>query len=380
MKPFRGTRLSRSAPSVAVAAFASGLGLLAMGDPAPADRPNLGPGESNWAPSAELDPLVLTTTDLSVLTPQDLVDALVGVGATTSNVSFTGASIAAGTFTGGTGIIGFESGIMLGSGNIASIPGPNMSDNTTTSNGVPGDPDLDVLLGPPFTTFDATVLEFDFECTGVQTIQFQYVFTSEEYNEWVFTDFNDVFGFFLNGANIAIVPGDVVPVAIDNVNCGNPLLPPTGGNNCNLYINNDVDDGGGAINTEMDGLTLVFTATAHLNPGLNHIKLAIADAGDTGLDSNVFLQGGSFACQAPTGACCDESAGSCADDVLEVDCQGPSDVWSVGLTCSQVNCGQSPPPIPTVSEWGVVVMGLLLSTAATIVLRRRRAMTRHATD
>jgi hypothetical protein len=45
----------------------------------------------------------------------------------------------------------------------------------------------------------------------------------------------------------------------------------------------------------MDGLTTVFTATAPVNVGaLNRIKLAIADAGDHFLDSNVFLQCGSF--------------------------------------------------------------------------------------
>ncbi len=32
-----------------------------------------------------------------------------------------------------------------------------------------------------------------------------------------------------------------------------------------------------------------------------------------------------------------------------------------------------PPPIPTVSEWGLIVMTLLLLTAGTIVIRRYKA-------
>jgi hypothetical protein len=55
-------------------------------------------------------------------------------------------------------------------------------------------------------TFDATVLEFDFVPT-FSTVQFQYVFSSEEYSDFSNTSFNDVFAFFVNGVNIAVVPG-----------------------------------------------------------------------------------------------------------------------------------------------------------------------------
>ena len=72
---------------------------------------------------------------------------------------------------------------------------------------------------------------------------------------------------------------------------------------------------------------------------MNHIKLAVADAGDQVLDSNVFIQGQSFSCGVPTGACCDRSTGTptCTDNVPQAACQGPSQVWSVGLACSQLN-------------------------------------------
>jgi hypothetical protein len=267
------------------------------------ERPTINAGESNWnaSKSNTKSTKSILTTDLNVLTPTDLVNALIGSSSnapTVSNISYNGAAIAAGTFSGGLDAIGFENGIILSSGNIASVVGPNIADGTSTNNGLAGDPDLDALI-PGYATFDATILEFDFECTELQVISFQYVFTSEEYNEYVNSAFNDVFGFFVNGVNIALIPGTSTPVSINNINCGNPYNPPSGGSYCEYFRNNDLSDGGGSIDTEMDGLTIVFYATANVNPGLNHIKLAIADAGDRVLDSDVFIKGESFVCEPP---------------------------------------------------------------------------------
>jgi hypothetical protein len=241
------------------------------------------------------------------------VQALVGTQVQIANATISAAGTAAGTFVGGSGVIGFDSGVILGTGDIAYVTGPNAYDNITGSNGFPGDPTLDSLI-PGYSTLDAAVLEFDFFCETLSSFTFQYVFASEEYNEWVDSSYNDVFGFFLDGNavgdNIAIVPGFCsdpgLPVAINNVNCGNPYSGV--GPNCGCYHNNDLDDGGGAIDTEMDGLTSIFFATATVSPGAwHHIKLAIADAGDRNLDSNVFIKGESFDCGgAPqVGACCD---------------------------------------------------------------------------
>jgi hypothetical protein len=269
-------------------------------------RPRLARGQTtNWTPHAGANALVggLVTQNIGPgLTPAQLATTILGAGVAIQNVTFTGANVAAGTFQGGTGIIGFESGIVLSTGDMNSIVGPNVSDSTTTINGTPGDPQLDALI-PGYTTFDSCVLEFDFACPQTQTLSFQFVFASEEFNEWVNSPYNDVFGFFVNGVNIAIVPGTTTtPVSINNVNCNNPYAPPTGAH-CSQYLNNDLTDGGGTINTEMDGLTLVFTATANVNPGWNHIKLAIADAGDQVLDSNVFIRAGSLTCGTPGPVC-----------------------------------------------------------------------------
>lgn len=246
----------------------------------------------------------------------------------------------AGVFSGALNVIGFDSGIILSSGDIAGLAGPNQSDSFTTDSNRDGDPDLDALI-PGYQTFDATVLEFDFECATAQEISFQYVFASEEYNEYVDSPFNDVFGFFLNGVNIATVPlgcSDAgIPVAINNLNCGNPYAG--SGPNCDCYRNNDLDDGGGAINTEMDGLTQVFFATGTIQPGLNHLKIAIADAGDHILDSNVMIRCQSFVCGGPavTGACC--LPGDLCVTLAEGDCLENLGDWKGALVpCSPDPC------------------------------------------
>lgn len=234
----------------------------------------------------------LSTSDLSTgITPAQLAQFLLGEDVEIKNVKFTGAQKAAGTFTGGTGIIGFNSGIILSSGDIANVVGPNKEDGVTGSNGTDGDVDLDKLI-PDYETEDAAVLEFDFIPVH-ETAMFKYVFSSDEYNEYVNSSYNDVFGFFINGSNMALIPGTSTPVSINNVNGGDPIG--TDASNSQYYRNNDLDDGGSTINTEMDGLTVVLTVQALVKKGeLNHIKMAIADAGDSSLDSNVFIQAGSF--------------------------------------------------------------------------------------
>ena len=238
----------------------------------------------------------LVTDDLrdQALTASDLAQALVGTGVSISNVTYTGAPIAAGTFKGGASIIGFDSGIILSNGAVSNVIGPNCDTGITWVNNTAGDADLTAIIGQQ--TNDAAVLEFDFNPSS-PTIRFQYVFASDEYQEFVF-DFNDVFAFFVNGTNIALIPQTNTIVSINNVNNGstdpaNLGIPPV---NPSFYVNNDFQFPTAApFNTEMDGLTVVLTATAKVNPGVNnHIKLAVADALDFVYDSNVFIKGGSL--------------------------------------------------------------------------------------
>ncbi|HMD86779.1 MAG TPA: choice-of-anchor L domain-containing protein, partial [Terriglobia bacterium] len=234
----------------------------------------------------------LTVTDLNnpTLTVADLANTILGPGVVASNIKFTGAPIAAGTFTGGANVIGFDSGIILSDGSANNVIGPNCDSGITGINEQPGDTDLSNLIDD--VTNDAAVLEFDF-VPQASTLTFQYVWASDEYNQYVY-QFNDVFGFFVNGTNIALVPGTDVPVSINDVNDGNPLG--TNPTNPQFYLNNDFQYPTLApFDTEMNGLTVVLTAQATVNPGvINHIKLAVADAIDFILDSNVFIKAASI--------------------------------------------------------------------------------------
>lgn len=230
------------------------------------------------------------------VTPNDdagsLTSTLLGPGITVSgSPSLTGTSLQSGTFSGGNASgIGMSQGILLTTGYAEDAEGPNGSDNHSRDLGTAGDSDLTTLAG--FSTFDANVLEFDFESAGGDLF-FNFVFASEEYNEYVNSQFNDVFAFFLDGTNIALIPGTDTPVAINNVNGGNPLG--TDASHPELYNNNDLDDGGPFYDLEYDGFTDVLTAQAlDLSPGSHTMRLAVADTSDHILDSGVFLEAGSF--------------------------------------------------------------------------------------
>jgi len=231
-----------------------------------------------------------------------LANALGGPGVTISGATLTGDATQQGTFTGGASAgIGIANGVILTSGNATFAPGPNNDDAKTGVTNTGSDPSLvGLTTGGTGTIRDANVLQFNFTTT-TGNLFFKYVFGSDEYNEFVDSTFNDVFGFFVDGTNIAIVPNTTsTPVAINNVNCGNPFNA-AGGINCALFNNNDPSDGGPFFNVQYDGFTDVFTASiTGLSTTASHtIKLAVGDVSDTNFDSAVFLQASSFIAQQP---------------------------------------------------------------------------------
>ena len=153
------------------------------------------------------------TTDNSP-TPEELVARLVGPDVQVSNIVFTGTATQRGNFVNNNGNLTIGEGIVLSTGNIALMAGPNTTGSAGEIVGGGGYPDLTPLGGQ--NTNDAAVLEFDFIATG-DSLSFNFCFGSEEYNEWVDSGFNDVFGLFLdgpgitgtfqnNGINLATVP------------------------------------------------------------------------------------------------------------------------------------------------------------------------------
>jgi len=226
------------------------------------------------------------------------------------NISFTGDPGAVGYFNGGY-IFGFyrPQGIVMSSGFVEDLDGGNNCDSYANGN-TSGGSDSDLAAASGESIQDACIIEFDFMPTG-DTARFNYIFGSEEYHEWVNTQWNDVFGFFLSGPgingtysngsiNIAVVPGTTLPVSISNVNCGRQQTmctpPPGGGSNCEYLYDNTDQSQNTWQQTAMDAYTSPFVADNETESCVwYHIKLAIGDAGgDAAYDSGVFLEKGSF--------------------------------------------------------------------------------------
>ena len=171
---------------------------------------------------------ITPTTDVD-----ELINALIAGNSGITNVSATlnghsllTGEVSTGIFTNVTKTyngIGFpDGGIVISTGDVADYAdGPNISGSTSTSYGVPATPAqealLDPLVGvdPPFPHFDVTQLDITFDMMpGEDTVFFDLVFGSEEFFEFVGSDFIDTFGLYVNGTNIAFANGE--PININN--------------------------------------------------------------------------------------------------------------------------------------------------------------------
>jgi gliding motility-associated-like protein len=251
-------------------------------------------GGTSIVGGAEMVPI---TTDGNYTATELIEDVFIGGGCfDVTNVTTLGASGGIGAFSNGITSLGFDEGVVISSGLIGTVAGPNNSGSAGTGTGGGSDPDLQQLNSQ--NIFDATGIEFDFSPT-LSVIDFRFVFGSEEYCEFVNANVNDVFGFFISGpgingpfsnnsANLALIPGTNIPISIDDVN-----------NNSNpaFFVPNSTGCGGitNSADIQFDGYTIALTAIANVIPcETYHIKLVVGDGGDAIYDSAVFLEAGSF--------------------------------------------------------------------------------------
>ncbi len=219
---------------------------------------------------------------------QQLAASITGPGVTISNPVITCHSLGYGQFTYTGSALTAEEGVILTTGRISDAPGPNNNNGGSNwfGQGTPGDPVLNAVTGR--NTMDACKFEFDIIPTG-DSLAFNFVFASEEYNEWVGSQYNDVFGFYISGPgivgdpnagiakNIALIPGSNQPVTINNVN---------NGSNAAYY-----HDNAGGADIQYDGYTQGLVARSAVTPCQSyHLKLVIADASDRKYDSGVFIE------------------------------------------------------------------------------------------
>jgi gliding motility-associated-like protein len=237
-------------------------------------------------------------------------NTLLGPGVSVSNISYVGQAGALGTFSAAGTNLGIASGVVITTGTIlnnGSGPhGPNNQSNAGFDNPSGGFTLLTALSGN--TTFDAAILEFDF-IPYSDTVRFKYVFGSEEYPEYVGSQFNDVFGFFISGPgiagnqNIARLPVSGLPVAINNVNNGNPTNGTLASNPFYFVENGDGSQSpynSSSAYIQYDGFTKPLEAVSRVQCGETyHLIIAIADVGDGIFDSGIFLEANSLSSKVP---------------------------------------------------------------------------------
>ncbi|MCG9911998.1 MAG: T9SS type A sorting domain-containing protein [Flavobacteriales bacterium] len=234
-----------------------------------------------------------------------------GYTAQVFNIQQFGSANAIGRFKGGENAVQLDQGIIMTTGTILNEGkgphGPNDKPNAgvyfnSSSMALPEHIKSFLVdeLSLSNDVHDVSRIRFDFVAEG-DSVEFVYVFGSEEYNESVITQYNDFFVALLEGdefvggiMNMAHLPGTQIPVCIENVNNGKSYTctPPAGENPSNSQYFVDNCEG---LTLQYDGYTVPLRAKAPVIAGNTYrLHLIVADAGDGSSDSGVFIQKGSF--------------------------------------------------------------------------------------
>ena len=256
------------------------------------------------------------------------------------------ASVQIGKFVNTNPAFGLDSGIVMHTDNaLNAVPGAATQPFT---GGAATSPHLISVLntiGSSNSTLnDLSSIQFSFYATG-DSVEFQYIFASNEYTGYTCSPFNDVFGFFLvgpgiNGApifnsngsvrmdsiNLATIPGTTTPVAINTINQGFPSGSYPASNcisaNPNYVAHSMYYNANGSFNAiNFNGFTDVLKAKAGVVCGYPYtIKLLIADVMDGSFNSAVFLGARSFKLPTISLSSTTNSGASFTDSVMVEGC------------------------------------------------------------
>lgn len=234
---------------------------------------------------------------VNYISATQFVQKMAGPGISFTNAFFSGTDpVQMGSFAGTvTPNIGITSGIILATGNV--LVAVDTTNNCMAGNALGGGGDADLSGACQQQTRDLGAIEFDF-WTASDTVQFSFMFASEEYNYWVNSK-NDVCGARLYNAlggyaNVLYLPGTFSPICVNNINNGsvpNICDPATGPcTNCSYFHDNL-----NGLNFQYNGYTDLFTVKFHVAPcDTFHFWLGIADAQDFIYDSAILLPDGAF--------------------------------------------------------------------------------------
>ncbi|MEO1703887.1 MAG: Hint domain-containing protein [Pseudomonadota bacterium] len=223
---------------------------------------------------------------------EDMAETIFGEGVTVTGASYTGDNLSSAIYSDEDGVaenvLPGSEGVILSTGFAGYFTNNSSESNLSgsrswDSGGVDNNADFNAVAGQ--TTYDASYLDVSFTSEG-DTLTMQFVFASDEYPEFTNSIYNDVVAVWINGSYVPMAVGD-----------GNASVTTINGTDTlNLYKDNTEDQ----FNTEMDGFTVTMSLTIPVipttdpnDPQVNTIRIGIADASDSGYDSNVIIGGGS---------------------------------------------------------------------------------------
>lgn len=177
--------------------------------------------------------------------------------------------------------LGMAGGLVLSSGDIS----PPLSNTQSSYSGSFDTDTLDEQMNSVAqaafsgagVTRNVTAIEFEFVSTDLfyTGLSLELMFASDEFPEFSDTSYVDIAAVFLNGQNIGLFngqPDQPLSVISKNLDLGN--------------FRNNLD---GTLPIEYDGISYKLGINAPLQPGVNKIKIAVADTGDTAYDSSLFV-------------------------------------------------------------------------------------------
>lgn len=245
------------------------------------------------------------TADTSA-TAVAMASEILGSGFVINSATYYGDDLSSAIYTDGDttnpDVLPSDTGVILSTGHVSSFANAgtnNTAGNTTTNtSGINGNAAFNAAAGQ--ATYDASYLEIEFTPEPGQTsINIEFRFYSEEYNEYVYSNFNDIALVQLDGVTqpITVGSGEISVNGINdagtyNPNFGSEANDPNPGNgqfdssNPNLYVDNST----GSYATEMDGFTVTLSLDIPVTPGVTQtLLIGIADVGDSSYDSSIVI-------------------------------------------------------------------------------------------
>ena len=207
-----------------------------------------------------------------------------GISIDWQSVRYSGGTEAAAYFEDldlGAGVSLPHRGILLSSGT-AAPPRTNTDSGYSVPLGTPGDADLEAVAKAAYPsageTSDASLLTFSYAVTAptARSLAFDLVFGSEEYPDFVDSEFVDVAAILVNGVNVGLIDGDrSKPLSITGLTVSDGRF---------------VDNQGNTLPIEYNGITQRLTVfVPHDGSPSYTVRIGVADTGDQILDSGLFV-------------------------------------------------------------------------------------------